>query len=69
MWKKIENLEAIADIIPGDVITLKPGNAEAEFIVQKIHTGYVNVIHANGISVLKVFPEKDLISGKWYLKE
>ena len=69
MWKKIDSYEMIADIIPGHIITNKPGHPGGEYIIQKIHAGYVNVIHANGISAFKAFPEKDLLSGNWRVKE
>lgn len=69
MWKRIDSLEVADALKIGDLITEDPGNTEDFYRIQYIHTGYVKIIHANGKTIVKVFPEEQLVRDEWYVKE
>ena len=69
MWKTINSYEIITDINPGSIITNNPTDADAIYEIKKIHQGYIEAIHADDKIVIKVFPEKELISENWWVKK
>jgi hypothetical protein len=66
MWKKIST-DLLEEIYPGRIITNNP-DSEDFYEVQYIHWGYVNAIPANGKIAIKVFPERELIRGNWWVR-
>ena len=48
MWKKIDSLQVVIRIKPGDVITDNPGDSSDQYQIKKIGTGYVTALHING---------------------
>jgi hypothetical protein len=64
-WKRID----VISIAIGSQIANHPNDPEDIYKVQSINDGYVNAIHSNGKVELKIFPEEDLINGKWWMKE
>ena len=69
MWKKIDNKEIVAKITIDDVITENPGDSSDQFIIRRKGTGYISAVHINGKIDIRVFPEKELLSGRWWVKE
>ncbi len=65
MWKKIDSYLIVADISAGDIITNKPDDPVDQYEIKSLHAGYVRARHSNGKIALKIFPEKELMSGKW----
>jgi hypothetical protein len=64
-WERIE----IMPVKPGGHIAKHPDKPEDIYEVKSIQDGYVTALHANGKVELKVFPEEELISDKWWLKK
>ena len=69
MWKKIDNLEIIAGVSHGDLISDNPQDETTVYQVHGLANGYIRLLHLNGVNSLKIFPEKDLISGKWWIRK
>ena len=69
MWNKIDNKEIVLKIKPGNIITDSPGDSSDQYEIKKIGIGYITALHINGIISIRIFPEKELMSGIWYVKK
>lgn len=69
MWRLIEDSSIIHGIFIGQIITKNPDNPIDQYKISFIHLGYVRAVHCNGRSSVKVFPEEELVSEKWWVKE
>jgi hypothetical protein len=69
MWKLIDKSSVIDGISTGQIIAPSPSE-EDRYEVKSIHlNGYITALHSNGKTEIKFFPEKDLIDGKWWIKD
>ena len=59
----------ITDLAPGSMITTNSHNPEYQYVISKINIGYIQAIHANDNVALNIFPENELLSGQWLVKE
>ena len=68
MWKKIENQQMIVDLAIGKFLTNNPP-AGKQYQIKSIGDGLIKAVHSDGVISLKIFTEKDLLSGNWYVKK
>jgi hypothetical protein len=68
MWTKIDKTSIFESVIKGDIITDNPDNPHNQYqIVTKVY-GFVKALHANGKTAIRIFPEEELMNGKWWVK-
>ncbi len=68
MWKLIDDSSILDKITVGQIITNNPDNPIDQYEVKTIDGGYIKATHCNGKTAIKVFPEEELIMGKWWVK-
>jgi hypothetical protein len=64
MWKRID---ISREVTIGDIITDRPGT-ENFFEVVSVKDGYVKIIHTKS-KFERIFPEIDLVTHSWWVKE
>jgi hypothetical protein len=69
MWTKIDSYLIVADIEEGDHITQLPDDPQDVYEIKSLPMGFVKALHANGKTAMKIFPDSELIKGKWWVKK
>ncbi len=68
MWELVNNSSILDGISIGQIITTTPDDPVDQYEVKMIGAGYVKAVHCNGRAKIKIFPEEELILGKWWVK-
>jgi hypothetical protein len=68
MWSLIDTKDIIANLCVGNIICNEPGDPSSQFEIRAIHQGYVKLLHANGRQAVKIIPEANLITDKWWFE-
>jgi hypothetical protein len=68
MWKIIESAEMFDNLSVGNIIANNPDGSGRKFEIKGISDGIIKGVYSDGIVVLKLLTEKELLSGNWWVK-
>ena len=69
MWEKIETKEMIADLTIGKIPTNNPNDSGKVYEIRSIGNAIIKANNKDGVVALKIFTEKELLSGNWFVKK